>query len=242
MTATAQEPRSGRDATLLDAVRASRRRQIEEQVRELGLVVDWCAEHEVSEADAATVVERGQDTGVALAGPGAPCVAEFAVVDLAAALGMTVDACRRYVGQVLEARFRLPLIWRRVTGGELPWWRAARIADHTQTLPPAGAAQVDRHLAPVAHKVGVVLTERLCREALDRFDPDQAEARRIAAAEARRVDVHLDRAGRHGTVDVVLWRAPTGHTYYRDGTGTTDLGRLMNERPLASPVSGTNGG
>ena len=23
-----------------------------------------------------------------------------------------------------------------------------------------------------------------------------------------------------------LWTSPTGHTYYRDGTGTTDLGRL----------------
>jgi hypothetical protein len=202
MTATAHEPRSSRDATLLDAVRASRRKQIQEQACELQLVVDWCAEHEVGEDEAATVVELGRDTGLALAGPGAPCVSEFAVIALAAALGMTVDACRRYVGQVLEVHYRLPLIWRRVTGGDLPWWRAARIAQHTVLLPAAGAAQVDRRLAAVAHKVGVLLTEKLCQEALDHFDPDEAEDRRLVAAETRRVDVHTRDADGTGTVHV----------------------------------------
>ncbi|HET9421298.1 MAG TPA: HNH endonuclease, partial [Nocardioides sp.] len=202
MTSTAHEPRSGREATLLDAVRASRRRQMEEQVRELELVVRWCAEHEVAEADAATVVERGHDTGLAVAGPGTPWVSEFAVIELATALAMTADAGRRYVGQVLEVHYRLPQLWARVTAGELPWWRAARIAEHTQPLPTPGAAHVDAHLAPVAHKVGVVLTERLCGEALDQYDPAQAEERRVAAAESRRVDVHLEQAGRHGIIDI----------------------------------------
>ena len=53
---------------------------------------------------------------------------------------------------------------------------------------------MDRRLAAVAHKVGVALTEKLCQEALDQCDPQEAEARRVAAAEARHVDVHLDRA------------------------------------------------
>ena len=42
-----------------------------------------------------------------------------------------------------------------------------RIAQHTMLLPGEGAAQVDRRLAAVAHKVGVVATEKLCQEALD---------------------------------------------------------------------------
>jgi uncharacterized protein DUF222 len=199
MTATAHEPRSGRDATLLDAVREQTRLAREAEIRRLELIVEWCAVHEVDEA---TVVEHGHDTGLALAGPGAPCVSEFAVIELAAALGMTADACRRHVGQVLEVRHRLPQVWARVSGGALPWWRAGRIADHTQALPAAGAAHVDRHLAPVAHKVGMTLTERLCAEALDTFDPERADERRRAAAEARHVTVRRDQAGRHGTVDV----------------------------------------
>ena len=154
-----------------------------------------------------------RDTGLALAGPGAPFVSEFAVIELATALGMTVDACRRYVGQVLEVRYRLPLIWRRVAAGDLQWWRAGRIAQHTLQLPEAGAVHVDRRLAAVAHRVGVVQTERLCQEALDTFDPDEAEARRQAAAEARRVDVHTRDADRTGTVEV---------------TATTDLADALD--------------
>ncbi len=61
---------------------------------------------------------------------------------------------------------------------------------------------MDRRLASVAHKVGVVHTERLCQEALDQFDPQEAEARRLAAAEARHVDVPTRDAGRTGTVEV----------------------------------------
>ena len=117
------------------------------------------------------------------------------MIELAAALGMTADGCRRYVGRVLEVRYRLARLWARVTDGELPWWRAARIADHTLALPMAGAISVDRRLAPVAHKVGIVQTERLCQEALDRFDPQEAEARRLAAAEARHVDLPTRDAG-----------------------------------------------
>ena len=70
-------------------------------------------------------------------------------------------------------------------------------------LPKAGAALVDGRLAATAHKVGVAHTEKLCQEALDHYDPTQAEERRIAAAENRRVDVHLSDAGRDGTVDIV---------------------------------------
>ena len=61
---------------------------------------------------------------------------------------------------------------------------------------------MDRRLAAVAHRVGVVQTERLCQEALDQFDPQEAEARRVAAAEARHVDVPTRDAGRTGTVEV----------------------------------------
>ena len=61
------------------------------------------------------------------------------------------------------------------------------IADQTMALPMAGAAFVDRHLAPVAHSCSWAQAERLVEEALVRFDPEAAEARRKAAAESRRL-------------------------------------------------------
>lgn len=187
---------------LLDQVREESRLVAEAEARRLERVVELCAVHQVPDEEAATVSVRGRETTMPLAGPGAPQVSEFAVVELAAALGMTVEACPRFVGQALETRHRLPRLWARVQAGELAWWRAARIAQHTMALPAAGAAHVDARLAAVAHKVGVVLTERLCEEALATFDPAEAERRRVAAAESRRARVHLDGAGPHGTVEV----------------------------------------
>jgi hypothetical protein len=89
MTAAAHEPEVGPDAALLEAVRAQTRLATEVEIRRLELIVEWCATHRVAEAEAATYVEFGRDTGLALAGPGAPWVSEFAVLELAAALGMT---------------------------------------------------------------------------------------------------------------------------------------------------------
>ncbi len=188
---------------LLEAVRAEKRARDAAEVRMLRRVVEFCAAHEVPAEQAATVAERGRDTGLPLAGSGAPCVSEFAVIELAAVLAMTVDSCRRHVGEVLEVRYRLRRIWDRVVEGDLPWWRAARIAQHTMLLPQAGAVHVDRRLAATAHKVGVVFTERLCQEALDTYDPVEAAQRRQAAAEHRKVEVHRSLAGRHGTLDIL---------------------------------------
>ena len=132
---------------LLAAVRASKQAETAEQIRQLRLVVEYLSAHEVDPDESATHLNFGQDTGLALAGEGAPCVSEFAVVELAAALGMTADAARAYAGKVLEVRYRLPGFWAKVTSGELAWWRAARVAEHTLNLPMGGARFVDAKLA-----------------------------------------------------------------------------------------------
>jgi hypothetical protein len=203
MAASTLEPeQAGPQAGLLDAVRADRADRDAAEVRMLRHVLEYCAAHEVPESEAATYVEFGHDTGLALAGAGAPCVSEFAVIELAAALGMTPDGAKRHVGHVLEVRYRLPRLWELVTAGRLPFWRAGRIAEHTITLPTEAAAHVDRQLAPVADKVGVRQTERLCQEALAHFDPDAAEERRQAAMDRRRVEVHSRDADPAGTLDI----------------------------------------
>jgi len=203
MAAVPVEPeQAGPPTGLLAAVRAETRLAMRAEVRRLQLVVEWCAAHEVDPEDSATVVEFGRDTGLALAGAGAPGVSEFAVVELAAALGMTSDAGRRYVGRVLEVRYRLPGLWDEVVAGRLPWWRAARVAEHTMSLPEAGAGFVDARLARFAAKVTFGQVERLVQEALIRFDPQAAEERRRAAADGRHFDVHLEAAGHAGTVEV----------------------------------------
>jgi hypothetical protein len=142
------------------------------------------------------------EASMPLAGPGAPDVAEFCVAEFAAALGMSTDAGRRYLGDAVEVHHRLPRVQARLDAGDLPAWRARRIAQATISLPEAGAAYVDRHVAPVAHRVGISTLDRLVEEARVRFDPEEAEARALDAAEARHAKVHLAQVGVDGVVDI----------------------------------------
>src|SRR4051812_22545883 len=83
--------------------------------------VEWARLHEVAEVqDAATWYAAGcGDTGIPIAGEGAPLVAEFAVAELATALGMSAESGRNLLAQALELAHRLPRLWARVQGGQL---------------------------------------------------------------------------------------------------------------------------
>jgi hypothetical protein len=89
-----------------------------------------------------------------------------------------------------------------VRSGDLAPWRARRIAGSTICLTPDGAGYVDRQVAPFAHRVGIAQLDRLVEEALVRFDPDKAQARRLAAADHRHVTIYTEQVGYDGTVHV----------------------------------------
>ena len=63
--ATVLEFEGDPQVTLLDAVRADRAERDAVEVRMLRHVIEYCAAHEVAADEAATVVERGRDTGLA---------------------------------------------------------------------------------------------------------------------------------------------------------------------------------
>ena len=154
-------------------------------------------------ADAAHLWERSYgDTGVPVAGPGAPLVAEFSVAEFAAALGLSTDAGRGYLGEAVELRYRLPRLWARVTGGDLAAWKARRIARATIALTPQAASFVDGHVAHVAHRIGPFQLDRLIEEAIARHMPEEAERRRRAAADGRRFDVETRDPSLAGTAQV----------------------------------------
>ena len=78
-------------------------------------------------------------------------------------------------------------------------------------LPPPGRSGfVDTHLAPVAAKAGPAAIVRLVEEARVRFDPEEAELRRLDAAEHRCLDIDLQNTGYDGTVAI------TGNLDYAD--------------------------
>ncbi len=136
----------------------------------------------------------GREGRLALGGAGVAAVAEFAVTEVAAVLGVSEPSARSLVGEGLELRDRLPRLWARVMAGDLPVWRARRIAERTIPLPFEAAAYVDELLASFAHKVSVSRIDAAVTAALLRFDPDSAAEVARRGAEQRRVDRqdHLD--------------------------------------------------
>ena len=136
-------------------------------------------------------VESWHESCLPLGGPGCPGVAEFAVTEFAAALGKSPEAGRRFLARCVEGFYRLPDCWERLQAGRLEAWRLGTIADATMCLSRDAAEFVDTHVAPVAHRIGQGQLMRLVAEAQARFDPEQAEADRQAAADARHFDVEL---------------------------------------------------
>src|SRR5919112_6901705 len=137
-------------AAVLAAVREDRCLVDAGEARILQAAVTWAAMHSVdSVAEAATVWDHGE-TGLPVAGPGAPLVGEFSVTEFAAAIGLPTEAGKAYLGEAVELRYRLGRVWTRVIKGDLPAWRARRIARATMALSVEAAAFVDAHVAHVA--------------------------------------------------------------------------------------------
>src|SRR4051794_13190186 len=103
-------------ATVLAIARRARATANAAEAQLLASAVEWADLHQVDDLDdAATVlVEHGKDTGIPIAGQGAPLVSQFAVAEFAAALGLPAGAGRNLVGQALELAHRLPKTWAKV--------------------------------------------------------------------------------------------------------------------------------
>src|SRR4051794_5607473 len=188
-------------AGVLAVARGARAAANRAEAQVLASAVEWAHLHRVDDLDlAATVlVEHGKDTGIPIAGEGAPLVSQFAVAEFAAALGLSAGAGRNLVGHALELAHRLPKLWARVQGGSLAPWRARRIAEETLSLSAEAAAYVDRMVAPFAHRTGPAQTQRLVEDAIARFMPDFAAERRERAAEQRYFTIDHDQVSFAGT-------------------------------------------
>src|SRR6476620_4993427 len=131
-------------AAVLEHVRDRRRAADAAEADLLQDAVTWADLHPAESIGEAV---RFGDTPVPVAGEGAPLVAEFCVAEFAAAVGMPTETGKAYLGEALELRHRLPKTWARVRAGELPAWRARRIARQTIALSPAAAGFVDDQVA-----------------------------------------------------------------------------------------------
>src|SRR3954454_10851956 len=186
-------------AGVLEQARADRAAADAAEAR---LLAHACAWADLHPAESIGEAVRFGDTPVPVAGPGAPLVAEFCVAEFAAAVGLPTETGKAYLGEAVELRHRLPRTWARVVAGDLPAWRARRIARQTIGLSLAAAGFVDAQVAPFAHRIRPSGVDRLVQEAIVRFMPEEARRRREAADDGRHVHVHTHQVSFEGTVTV----------------------------------------
>ena len=205
MTVTATpEARPEARADVLRAARVRRRAADAAEADLLCLAVEWAVMHPAESIhEQATHRLRGfGETDLAVAGPGAPTVAEFCVAEFATTVGLSTEAGKRYLGEAVELCHRLPRLWRRVTDGDLAAWKARLVARETIRLSADAADYVDRHVAPVAHKVRPGQLERLVAEAIGRFMPEELERLAAESWDKRHVTVHDQLVSFTGTMRV----------------------------------------
>ncbi len=162
-------------AGILAAAGSARAVRMRADADVLAAACAWADLHPVRPGEpGATLVDRWGDTGLSVAGPGAPLVEEFAVPAFAARLRLRSEAGAALIGQALELRHRLPRLWARVQACQVEAWRARRIAEATirRELTLEAAAFVDRHLAPVAASAGIPTIDRCLDEAIARCMPE----------------------------------------------------------------------
>ena len=134
----------------------------------------------------------GADTMLELAGVGAPEVSDFAVTELSTALGRTRESGRLLVGDVVEAKHRLPKVWARMLVGQVTAWRVRRLAEATRGLSAEAVAFVDAQVAHVVHTTGPATVHRLVLEAAARFDPESTEVAECDTKSNLCFDLDLD--------------------------------------------------
>ena len=172
------------------------------------LLPDLYGTYSLADDDAMTEAENawvarfgmpGADTMLELAGPGAPEVSEFAVIELAAALGRSTDSGRMLLSDAVEAKHRLPKIWARLEAGQVQVWRVRRVTEVTRPLTAEAAAFVDAHLAHAIHTASFTTIKRLAAEAAARFDPETTEMDEADTQSTLHVTLDLNTAWTIGT-------------------------------------------
>jgi hypothetical protein len=173
-----------------------------------------------------------------LAGAGTPLVAQRAVEDLAAALGISYGSCRYLVAGSLELRYRLPRLWALVQQGRLQAWKAREVADHSRDLGPEAVAFLDAQAAIAgARNRRIPNIAGLVHEALLRYEPDKAKEREDAARKRREVRVDyqpdsLDGIAGNATLTAHLDAEDARHLDTAISETARQLARLGDDSPF----------
>ena len=129
-------------------------------------------------------------------------------------LRISDGSAARLIGDALDLRHRLPLIWAAAQAGQAPAYQARHIANATRHLTGEQATCVDQQLAPGLGAVSWGRLQTLLQAAIYQADPDGAEQQ---AAAARERFVRLGRSSAHG-LKFIIARAAAGDALWFKAT------------------------
>lgn len=184
------------EQTLAEAA-ASRRAVTAGEVRQVVAATHWADLHDVLACPSRA---PGSEMLVRPGGEGTPELAEFAAAELGAILGVTSTAAMHLIGDALDLRHRLPLLWTEVLAGNVKVWVARKVAQRSRRLSRAAAATVDRKVAGVAGSLPFGRLVTVLDAAMLAADPPQAVTDTQAAAERQGVWVGQETQHGHGTL------------------------------------------
>jgi hypothetical protein len=216
-------------AGALAAAEANEHTLITAETRRLQIAAHWADLHPGD----AIPEDRlpGREHPVRLGGAGTPTVADFAPAELGCVLRISDGSACRLIGDALDLRHRLRLIWAAALTGQVPAYQARHIAAATRHLTAEQAAWVDQQLAPSLGAVSWGRLQTLLDAAIYQADPVGAEQRAAAAAQER--FVRLGRNSEHG-LKLIIARATAGDAIWFKATIDRIADILARQRDLDS--------
>ena len=200
-------------AATLAAAEANEHALITAETRRLRIAGHWADLHP-GDAVAESRLP-GIERPVRLGGEGTPTVAGFAPAELGCVLRISDGAACRLIGDALDLRHRLRLIWAAAAAGHMPAYQARHIATATRHLTAEQAGWVDAQLAPSLGAVSWGRLQTLLEAKI--IDADPVGAERQAALSAQQRFVRLGRSSEHG-LKLIIARANAGDAIWFKAT------------------------
>ena len=180
-------------ASTLSLVSQARCQVLEQECALVELAAHWADLHHPDGQPPPAKPVPGGEQARQLGGQGTPEVLEFAAAELGARMETTVGSARVLMADALDLRHRLPELWQLILAGQVPTWRARKVAQATRHLSRDAAMHVDAAVAGLITTLPWGRFETLLTAKIIEADPQAAEERaKIWEAE------RFVRAGRTG--------------------------------------------
>jgi hypothetical protein len=162
-------------AATLSLVSAAHRLVRHQECKLVELAAHWSdLNHPDSQAPAEKTLP-GAEQGRQLGGDGTPEVLEFAAAEFGAQMETSYGSARALMADALDLRHRLPELWQLICAGEVPSWRARKVAQATRHLSRSAAMQVDAAVARAITGLPWARFETLLAAKIIEADPRAAE-------------------------------------------------------------------